>query len=108
MRLAADAQRERTVLTLRRAYLDGRLHSEEFAERAGLALSARTTRELRALVRDVPHLAEPAKALAVTAAKLVLLASLWLARLAIVLLVAMVRLAVRTAVRAPARLHGRT
>jgi hypothetical protein len=108
MRLAADEQRERTVVTLRRAYLDGRLHTEEFAERAGLALSARTTSELRVLVRDLPHLAEGARALALVVARLVLLAILWLGRCAIVLLVVAARLALRTASRLPVRSTGRS
>lgn len=107
MRLAADAQRERTVHTLRRAYLEGRLQSEEFAERAGLALSARTTRELRVLVRDLPHLGDYARALAFWAARFALLAILTLIRWTIVLLVFAARLALRTGSRVPARLHGR-
>jgi hypothetical protein len=65
---------------LRRAYLDGRLEVEEFAERAGLALQARTTGELRALVRDLPWLADAlagARALAFRAALLAVLAAAW-------------------------------
>jgi hypothetical protein len=80
MPLAADAQREQTVGVLRRAYLEGRLELEEFAERAGLALQARTTGELRALVRDLPRLADVvagARALAVRVAFLAVLGLVW-------------------------------
>jgi hypothetical protein len=72
--LAADGQRERTVAVLRRAYLEGRLRSEEFAERTGRALAARTTAELRELVRDLPWLAEVAG----RAARYATLAVIWL------------------------------
>lgn len=81
MALAADGQRERTVGLLRRAYLEGRLDSDEFTERAGRALEARTTGELRALVRDLPWLEEVlrgAKAVAVRAAVLAALGFSWL------------------------------
>jgi hypothetical protein len=74
MALAADGQRERTVAVLRRAYLEGRLASEEFAERTGRALAARTTAELRELVRDLPWLAE----FAGRAARYATLAVIWM------------------------------
>jgi hypothetical protein len=75
MALAADAQRERTVGLLRRAYLEGRLELDEFSERAGRALQARTTGELRALVRDLPWLADLAAGARSLAVRLVVLAA---------------------------------
>ena len=57
MALAADRERERAVLALRRHYEAGRLEVEEFAERAELALRARTTGELRRALRDLPRFA---------------------------------------------------
>jgi hypothetical protein len=76
MPLAADAQREQTVGVLRRAYLEGRLELDEFAERAGLALQARTTGELRALVRDLPSLADWVARARELAVRMVVLAAL--------------------------------
>ena len=58
MALAADTERERAVLTLRRHYEAGRLQMEEFAERAEQALRARTTGELRAALRDLPRVGD--------------------------------------------------
>ena len=90
MALAADVERERTVGTLRRAYLEGRLGADEFAERAGRALEARTTGELRTLVRDLPWLADVVAGARTLAVRLVVLAALgvaWLV-LSVVLLVA--------------------
>jgi len=78
MALAADAQRERTVGVLRRAYVEGRLETEEFAERAGRALEARTTGELRALVRDLPWLTDLLAGAREFAVRLVFLAALGL------------------------------
>jgi uncharacterized membrane protein YdbT with pleckstrin-like domain len=88
MGLAADAQRERTVTTLRRAYLDGRLRDDELAERTGRALAARTTGELRSLVRDLPVLAELAadvRTFALRAARLAIVGMVWLVGSAILL-----------------------
>jgi hypothetical protein len=78
MPLAADAQRERTVGTLRRAYVEGRLATEEFEDRTGRALQARTTGELRALVRDLPWLDDLLSGARDVAKRLVLLAALGL------------------------------
>jgi hypothetical protein len=78
MPLAADAQREQTVGVLRRAYLEGRLELDEFADRAGLALQARTTGELRALVRDLPLLGDWLARTRDLAVRLVVLAALGL------------------------------
>jgi DUF1707 SHOCT-like domain len=76
MALAADAQRERTVGVLRRAYIEGRLQTEEFTERAGRALEARTTGELRALVRDLPWLGDVVAGARDIAMRVALLAAL--------------------------------
>jgi len=78
--LAADTQRDRTVAALRRAYVDGRLQTEEFTDRVGRALEARTTAELRWLVRDLPWLADivqGARSLAVRLAVLAALGFAW-------------------------------
>ena len=58
MALAADRERERAVLALRRHYEAGRLEVEELAERTELALRARTTGEVRAALRDLPRLGD--------------------------------------------------
>jgi hypothetical protein len=52
---ASDADRERTVTRLRLAADAGRLLAEEFDERLGLALSARTYGQLDAIVADLPR-----------------------------------------------------
>ena len=88
MRLAADEQRERTVMTLRRAYLDGRLREDELADRTGRALSARTTGELRSLVRDLPYMADlvgDLRLLALRAVRLAVIAVVWLVASSILL-----------------------
>lgn len=51
---ASDAEREQTVERLGAHYVEGRLDRDEFDERAGAALAARTRDELRALLRDLP------------------------------------------------------
>lgn len=51
---AADADRERTASVLRDSFAQGRLDMEEFSERLDAVYAARTTEELRALVRDLP------------------------------------------------------
>lgn len=53
--LASDAERERSVSTLRDAVAEGRLTLEEFSERVELAYAARTDVELSRLVRDLPE-----------------------------------------------------
>lgn len=52
---ASDAERERTVATLRSHAGDGRLTVEELAERTEAALGARTRAELTALTADLPR-----------------------------------------------------
>lgn len=51
---ASDADREQVVERLRNAADDGRLFVDEFDERLGQALSARTYGELDAIVGDLP------------------------------------------------------
>ena len=51
---ASDAERERTVLTLRRAFAAGRLRMDELEDRIERAYHATWRAELRALTRDLP------------------------------------------------------
>jgi Domain of unknown function (DUF1707) len=53
MALAGDLERERTVASLRRHFVEGRLSVEELAARAELALGARSRSELRTALRDL-------------------------------------------------------
>jgi hypothetical protein len=53
-RRAADADREQVVRRLRRAADEGRLLVDEFDDRVGRALSARTYGQLDAIVKDLP------------------------------------------------------
>ena len=55
---ASDAERDRTVTELRRHLVDGRLTMEEFDERSGEALRARTRRDLLATLRELPARAD--------------------------------------------------
>jgi Domain of unknown function (DUF1707) len=57
---ASDSDREQIAQRLHRAMTDGRLRVEEFEERLGTALSARTYGELDRLVRDLPVPLPPA------------------------------------------------
>jgi Domain of unknown function (DUF1707) len=50
---AADADRERTADELRRAHSDGRIDSDELAERIGRCYEARTFGELQRLTGDL-------------------------------------------------------
>ena len=54
MHLIADGDRDRASEALRGHYQRGRLSLDEFAERLEVALSARTSRELRTAFRDLP------------------------------------------------------
>jgi DUF1707 SHOCT-like domain len=56
--LAADAQRERALASLRHHYLQGRLDVDELSVRTDRAVRARTTGELRAALRNLPRLSE--------------------------------------------------
>ncbi len=53
MALAGDLERERTVASLRRHFVEGRLSVEELGARAELALGARSRSELRTALRDL-------------------------------------------------------
>src|SRR5271154_4847079 len=50
----ADADRDRTVTQLREHVVEGRLTLDEFSERVGLALQARTRGDLVAVMADLP------------------------------------------------------
>ena len=54
MALVGDVERERTVASLRRHFVEGRLSLEDLGERAELALGARSRGELRRALRDLP------------------------------------------------------
>jgi hypothetical protein len=51
---AANADRERVVMLLQVAFAEGRLARDEFGERIGGALTARTHEDLAALTADIP------------------------------------------------------
>jgi len=52
--LASDAERESACAILREASVDGRLTLDEFTQRIGSALAARTRPELEDVTRDLP------------------------------------------------------
>ncbi|WP_037912335.1 DUF1707 and DUF4190 domain-containing protein [Actinacidiphila yeochonensis] len=52
--LAGDADRDRAVEVLSRAFTEGRLRPEEYDERLGLAYQARTYADLDRLTQDIP------------------------------------------------------
>jgi Domain of unknown function (DUF1707) len=56
----SDADRDRAVCELSEAFQAGRLTSDEFDERSGQALRARTGKELTALLADLPAERAPA------------------------------------------------
>ncbi|MGH8889066.1 MAG: DUF1707 SHOCT-like domain-containing protein [Acidothermaceae bacterium] len=56
----SDADRDRVTGQLREAFAEGRLTAEEFHERAGQALAARTGADLIALTADLPAPTPPA------------------------------------------------
>jgi hypothetical protein len=64
--LASDAERRATLVVLRDAVVEGRLTLEEYSDRCGEAVAARTDQALATLVRDLPAPAHPAPALATT------------------------------------------
>ena len=51
----ADADRDRTVTQLREHVVEGRLTLDEFSERVGLALQAKTRGDLDAVMADLPQ-----------------------------------------------------
>jgi hypothetical protein len=58
--LASDRQREQAIATLRDAVVEGRLTLDEYSDRVGVAVGARTTDDLAALTRDLPQSITPA------------------------------------------------
>jgi len=58
---ASDAERDRAVAELSEHFQAGRLTLDEFEERSGRALSAKTARELRDLFGDLPRRDPPAE-----------------------------------------------
>jgi hypothetical protein len=61
----ADSDRDRTVTLLREHVVEGRLTLDEFSQRMGLALEARTRGELDAVMADLPS-PSPAATVATT------------------------------------------
>lgn len=57
--LASDAERERAASVLREASIDGRLTLDEFTQRIGRALAARTRNQLDEVTRDLPAVSLP-------------------------------------------------
>jgi len=55
----SDAERDRAVSELSEHFQAGRLTLDEFQDRSGQALAARTGRELRHLFTDLPHRSAP-------------------------------------------------
>jgi len=51
---ASDAERQHTIDVLRDAVVEGRLTLEEYSDRVGLGVAAKTDQDLGALVRDLP------------------------------------------------------
>src|SRR5437867_3558773 len=84
---ASDAERERTAEALKQHFLDGRLTSDEYAERLDTVYAARTRQQLDRLLRDLPP-PEPVapvqpgrrwwRGISPPAAAFALLATLWL------------------------------
>jgi hypothetical protein len=64
----SDADRDRALLDLSDAYQVGRITAEEFDHRSMQALSARTGKELGALLADLPRDATPVGALSTATA----------------------------------------
>ena len=54
---AADADRDRTITMLREHVVEGRLTLDEFSERTGLALEARTRGDLESVMANLPTVA---------------------------------------------------
>ena len=59
----ADADRDRTVAQLRESVVEGRLTLDEFSERVGSALQARTRNDLLSVVADLPQARQTAERL---------------------------------------------
>jgi hypothetical protein len=56
----SDAERDQAVAELSEHFQSGRLNQEEFEDRSGRALQARTVSDLAGLFTDLPHNAVPA------------------------------------------------
>ena len=54
MALIGDRERDRAAASLRRHYLQGRLSVDELSDRTDLTLRARSDRDLRLALRDLP------------------------------------------------------
>ena len=57
--LAGDSDRERATAALQEHYVGGRLTLEEFSDRAGRVLAARSRAEIRRALSDLPVFADP-------------------------------------------------
>jgi Domain of unknown function (DUF1707) len=73
----ADAQRERAVAILKRAYAEGRLEHDEFETRAAAALAARSRVELHLQLRGL--VADDVRRRARRAARFTAIIVVWLA-----------------------------
>lgn len=58
MTRVGDPERERSALALRRHYVEGRLDETELSERLELVFGARSRRELRIALRQLPRWSE--------------------------------------------------
>src|SRR4051812_49121794 len=56
MSLVSDSERERAAASLRQQFVDGRLSTDQLAERVALALAARNRREVKRAFRGLPPL----------------------------------------------------
>ena len=72
----ADAQRERAVAVLKRAYAEGRLELEEFAARAEQVLEARSPWEIRFQLRGL--LADDLRRRGLIAARVAAAVAVWI------------------------------
>jgi hypothetical protein len=63
----SDADRDRAIAELSEHYQAGRLTTEEFEDRTGRALQARTSADLAALFTDLPRRQAPVTSAAVSA-----------------------------------------
>src|ERR1700748_3351659 len=63
----SDADRDRAIAELSQHYQAGRLTTEEFEDRTGRALAARTSADLAALFTDLPRRQAPVTSAAASA-----------------------------------------
>jgi Domain of unknown function (DUF1707) len=76
----SDADRDRAIAELSEHYQAGRLTTEEFEDRSGRALQARTTADLAGLFTDLPRRQAPAAGAATTSTAPASPAKAWPAR----------------------------